>query len=274
MTELDIAVVVPLKIPDVGPDVDALVDRFTVSALRHLTRLGVAPLMVDVASAAPVSIERVLRCDGIVLLGGGDVSPDLYGHDGEVPNSYGVDRRADDYSIELVRRARAAGVPLLGICRGSQVINVAFGGTLVPDITDHVLHRGVAPDPTFLDEEVLIREGSWLSRVLGRDAISVRNGHHQAVDAVAPGFRVAASAHDGIVEGIESTTGWCVGVQWHPEDRDGSTTDAEAIFSAFVAEVEARVSVDAAQRPVGTTDVDALAVELGRAEPLARDELG
>lgn len=273
MSELDIAVVVPLKIPDVGPDVDALVDRFTVSALRHLTALGVAPLLVDVATASPVSIERVLRCDGIVLLGGGDISPDLYGHHGEVPNSYGVDRRADDYSIELVRRARAAAVPVLGICRGSQVINVASGGTLVPDITDHVLHRGVAPDPTFLDEEVLLAEGSWLSRVLGRDTISVRNGHHQAVGEVAPGFRVAASAHDGIVEGIESVTGWCVGVQWHPEDRDGSTEDAEAIFRAFVEEVGSRVSVDAAQRPVGAAGVDGLPVGVGGAESLPGHEL-
>lgn len=247
MSGLDIAVVVPLKIPGVGPEVDALVDRFTVSALRYLTALGVSPLIVDVSSVAPVAIERVLRCDGIVLLGGGDIAPERYGHHDEVPNSYGVDHGADEYSIDLVRRAREAQIPLLGICRGSQLINVAFGGTLIPDITDHLLHRGVAPDPTFLDETVTLQDGTWLQEAFGRAHLVVRNGHHQAVDAVAPGFRIAALAHDGIVEGIESVTGWCVGVQWHPEDADGSEDDARTLFGGFVREVADHV------RPAGVS---------------------
>jgi putative glutamine amidotransferase len=241
---LDIAVVVPLKIADVGPDVDALVNGFTVSALRHLTALGTAPLIVDVSADVPVPKQRVLQCDGIVLLGGGDIAPELYGHRGNAPNSYGVDRRADRYSIDLVRRARAIDVPMLGICRGSQVLNVAFGGTLIPDIADHSLHHGVSPDPTFLDEKVTLIDGSWLRKAFGRSDLVVRSGHHQAVDVVAQGFRVAAVAHDGIVESIESVHGWCVGVQWHPEDRDGSDEDARTIFAAFVDELAARRAVD------------------------------
>ena len=237
---LDIAVVVPLKVPDVGPEVDALVDRFTVSALRHLTAWGVAPLVVDVSARTPIPLERVLQCDGIVLLGGGDIDPELYGHHGDVPNSYGVDRAADGYSIDLVRQARERDVPVLGICRGSQVINVAFGGTLIPDITDHALHRGVAPDPSFLDEKVVLQAGTRLNQVFGRSELVVRNGHHQAVDTVAPGFQVAALAHDGVVEGIESVDGWCVGVQWHPEDRDGDDDDARTLFKAFVDELTSR----------------------------------
>lgn len=237
MTRPRIAVVVPLKIPDVPADVDALVDRFTVSALRHLSALGAEPLVVDVSVESIMPIDRVLRCDGVVLLGGGDVAPELYGHHGDVPNSYGEDRRADAYSLELVRRVRAAGVPLLGICRGSQVINVAAGGTLVPDINDSALHRGLPPDATFLDEKVALEDGSWLSKVFGRDSLVVRSGHHQAVKRVAEGYRIAAQAEDGIIEGIEAIDGWCVGVQWHPEDRDGSTEDAQTLFAAFLDEV-------------------------------------
>ena len=234
MTPPQIRVLVPLVIPGADNEVRALVDRFTVSALRLLSNAGAEIGVVDVSAAERPEIPSVCEADGILLLGGGDLDPALYGGDQEAPGLYGVDRRADDYSIEVVCEARRRGVPVFGICRGNQVINVAAGGTLYPDIADPKLHHGVEPEPMFLDEPVTLVADTWVRELYGADRLVVRSGHHQAIRDVAPGLRASAVADDGIVEGIEAESGWCVGVQWHPEDTDGSVEDAETIVKGFV----------------------------------------
>lgn len=234
MTPPLIRVLVPLVVPGADDEVRALVDRFTVSALRLLANAGAGIGVVDVSAAERPAVPSVCEADGILLLGGGDLDPALYGGDEAAPNLYGIDRRADDYSIEVVREARRRDVPVFGICRGSQVINVAAGGTLYPDIADPTLHHGVAPDPMFLDESVTLVAETWVAGLYGADRLVVRSGHHQAIREVGPGLRACAWADDGIVEGVEAEDGWCVGVQWHPEDTDGPIEDAETIIKGFV----------------------------------------
>jgi putative glutamine amidotransferase len=216
-----VAVLVSLNFPDLTEPVAELVRRFTRNTLAALTAAGASYDLVDssvperLASAVAAGIDA----DALVVLGGGDIAAACYGGpDGPVPNSYGVDETADRGSLELIRTYADADVPVLGICRGSQLINVAYGGTIVPDIEDYRLHRGGPGEPMFLDEEVEVLEGTRLSTILGAGPLTVRSGHHQAVDMVAPGLTVAARAADGVVEGVEHPVKWVLGVQFHPED--------------------------------------------------------
>lgn len=227
-----ITVVVPLNFPDMGPEERELVRQFTSSALTTLVELGARIRVVDVSHETPLQIDD--DTDGLILLGGGDVDPLLYGHTEHVPNLYGVDRGIDERTLEALDLGFATGAPVFGICRGSQMINLALGGTLVPDLGPDNVHRGGDGEPMFLDDSVTVSEGSRLHAILNKAQLMVRNGHHQAVKDVGTGLRATAYGVDGVVEGIEHLERWIVGVQWHPEDDDGSADDRTALFRAFV----------------------------------------
>lgn len=235
-----VAVLVALNSPDMTETVAELVLHLTRTALQTLVDVGARPWLIDLTGGELPPPGEVTRADGVMLLGGGDVDATLYGFFGHVPHAYGVDRAVDEYSIDAVRASLAADVPTLAICRGIQVLNVALGGTLIPDIEDFALHHGGSDDELFLDETVTVDPQSWLGGVLGRTRITVRSGHHQAIDQVGQGLRVVARADDGIVEGVEHEDHWAVGVQWHPEDSHGSEEDRHLVFGAFVRELEAR----------------------------------
>jgi putative glutamine amidotransferase len=123
---------------------------------------------------------------------------------------------------------------VLGICRGCQLVNVAYGGTLLPDIDDHRLHRGGPGEPMFLDEKIEIGDGTLLAAILGAGPLTVRSGHHQAVDRVGADLVVAARALDGIVEAVEHPTRWVLGVQFHPEDDDGGDRELSLLLAALL----------------------------------------
>lgn len=235
-----IAVLVSLNLPAPTEAVAELMLELTSSALRSLVDAGASLVLVDLTADSLPDLEEVVGCDGVVLLGGGDIDSTLYDHVGPVPNEYGVDRRADDFSIAVAQRSLADDVPLLGICRGVQVLNVACGGTLVPDIEDFGLHHGPSEDELFIDERVRIDPNSRLRDVVGADRLVVRNGHHQAVHTVGEGLRAVAWADDGLVEGVEHPEKWAVGVQWHPEELTGSATDRRRIFSGLIEAARAR----------------------------------
>jgi putative glutamine amidotransferase len=229
-----VAVLVSLNFPDLTPPVADLVRRFTRCALQTLVDLGASYELFDTSTPLR-DPTAVAAYDRVLVLGGGDVSATCYGGSDEgIPNSYGVDRRADDDSIAAIRAAVKAEVPVLAICRGSQLVNVAWGGSVVPDITDYALHRGGPGQPVFLDEKVSLVPGTRLHSIFAGPRLTVRSGHHQAVDRVGEDLVVAAVADDGIVEAIEHPDHWLVGVQWHPEDEDGSTSDRELLFRAFL----------------------------------------
>lgn len=231
-----IPVVVSLTTPGMNQLSYDLTEEFTLTAFDAVRAAGGRPRLVDSAGASLVPADEVFaNAAGILFLGGGDVDGSCYGYDGPAPaNEYGVDLRADLYCIELLRDAVQRDLPTLAICRGSQLLNVAFGGTLIPDIENWEQHRGGNGGPLFIDEKVTLEPESRIAGILGRTAVTVRNGHHQAVADVAPALRATARAHDGIVEGTEHPDArWVVGIQWHPEESQANVADRALIFAAL-----------------------------------------
>lgn len=235
-----VAVVVSLNFPDMDQAVAELVRRFTRVALETLVGLGASYELLD--TSTPLSDPTAAaRCHGLLLLGGGDIDGACYGSEVvDVPHSYGVDVRADRDALAAITAAGQAALPVLGICRGAQLLNVHRGGTIIPDLEDFALHRGGDGEPLFLDEKIQLVPATRLQAILGADRVVGRGGHHQAVARLGSGLVVAARAEDGVVEAFEDPDRWLVGVQWHPEDDDGPASDRLRLFGAFVDACAAR----------------------------------
>jgi putative glutamine amidotransferase len=204
--------------------------------VRHADT-SVCPSTLDSTAFANVA--------GLVLLGGGDVDPTAYGLSADQPNLYGVNREVDEFSFAAVTTARSLHLPVLGICRGAQVINVVQGGTLVPDIVAWEPHRGPTIENLFVSETVVLKHDSRLSKIYGTCEIVVPNAHHQAIDRVGIGLVATGWAVDGIVEAIELNDGsadWLIGIQWHPEHASADTAACSALFDGFADAVERRLS--------------------------------
>jgi putative glutamine amidotransferase len=204
-------------------------------------KAGGEPWVLDPASDRQTDV--VARAAGILLTGGGDVDPSLYG---EAPHSTfaAAEPGRDGYEIELVRRALEADLPVFAICRGMQLLNVARGGTLVQDIPSQipgaVKHKPEAADqPSTLAHDVWLEQGSLLETLM-RDSLSevescrVNSRHHQAIKAVGDGLVTVATAPDGVIEAVEDRTRrFCLGVQWHPENFY-RTGEFRALFEGFL----------------------------------------
>ena len=181
--------------------------------------------------------ELLELVDGIILSGGGDLDPASYGVDAE-PDLFEVESARDAAEQELLHGATDSRVPLLGVCRGLQIMNVAFGGTLVqdlgPDGSQHH-HPQHVPDERPI-HPVIIEPGSLLANAVGDTRIEVNSTHHQAVDSVAPELRVTARSLDGVVEALELRRPdvWVVGVQWHPEAMQSSDPVQRRLFRALI----------------------------------------
>jgi len=179
---------------------------------------------VEHLSAADTARDELLlagqRADAIVIMGGEDVAPDLYGGPTEYPGAGNHVQAADEAQIALVLQSAELGVPLLGICRGHQIVNVAFGGTLVQHLGDHTIHRTPEPGPgPMVSHPVDLAAGSALARALSATSVEVRSSHHQAVGELGTGLRAVAWApDDALVEAVEHVTAPIFGVQWHPEE--------------------------------------------------------
>ncbi|HUH53643.1 MAG TPA: gamma-glutamyl-gamma-aminobutyrate hydrolase family protein [Microbacteriaceae bacterium] len=211
---------------------------FAAVAFDAVRAAGGRPRLVDSAATNLPENEAVLAEAGAILfLGGGDVDGSCYGYEGPAPdNEYGVDKKADVFCIDLINAAVDKDMPLLALCRGSQLLNVAHGGTLIPDIANWELHRGKAGSAElFIDEEVMLEADSKIASILGETIVTVRNGHHQAVDSVGENLKVAARAHDGIVEATEHrSAAWVLGLQWHPEEPNANPEHQKKIFGELV----------------------------------------
>ena len=196
--------------------------------VRSVERAGAVPVVLPPVEPAdaPALLDRL---DGVLLSGGVDVDPVLYGQ-APHPRLGRVSRRRDDFELALTREALRRDVPILAICRGHQVLNVATGGTLVQDIPSTV-EGAVAHDAKGRrwrrSHRVQVATGTRLHGILGQDALSVNSFHHQAVERVGAGLVVSALCpEDRVVEGLEMPgRRFVVGVQWHPEsfwDREDS----------------------------------------------------
>jgi putative glutamine amidotransferase len=196
--------------------------------------------IVDAAMPIEQALEGV---QGLMLTGGDDVAPGLYGQAAH-PTVTLAEPGRDEFEMGLVREARRRALPILAICRGVQVLNVACGGTLVQDIPSDVpgaLNHSldVPPhQPMELAHEIWIDKDTRLATIMADrmndDGCEVNSRHHQAVKAVAPGFKVSATSPDGVIEAIEDpTVPFCVGVQWHPENF-WRTGEFRPLFEGFV----------------------------------------
>ncbi|CAN5263853.1 gamma-glutamyl-gamma-aminobutyrate hydrolase family protein [soil metagenome] len=179
--------------------------------------------------------DRLARFDGLVLTGGADVNPDLYGQE-PAPEVYGLDAVVDEFELALVRAALDSSLPVLAICRGLQVLNVALGGTLDQHITGRqgLLPHGAPTERRSALHEVQVVPGSRLAKALGVDRAQVKSIHHQAVSALGQGLTVTARSEDGLIEGAETDKGWVVAVQWHPEETAAYDPIQQVLFDAFV----------------------------------------
>ena len=166
--------------------------------------------------------EDAAVCDGLLLPGGGDVDPRYYGQ--ENCGSNPPDALRDTVELQLIRMFRDAGKPILGICRGAQMLNVAFGGSLHQDIPGH----SRLEDGDRL-HAVRVTEGSRMAALYGAGEMVVNSSHHQAVDSVGAGLRATLHAPDGHVECIEHESLPVMGLQWHPERLSGDFVRPEAV---------------------------------------------
>lgn len=181
---------------------------------------------VDVAPGA-ASLPEV---DGLLLPGGWDVDPSFYGEPPD-PNLGETDPELDRTELEMFREARDRGLPVLGICRGQHLINVAMGGSLIQHLDDHDARE---IGRKHLQHEVEIVPDSELARAASERTIRVNSLHHQAVKQLAPPLMASARGDDGVVEGVETKDGLVVAVQCHPEELAGDLPWARNLFARFV----------------------------------------
>ncbi len=188
------------------------------------------------------SKELLKTCSGLLLTGGNDISPDLYGKPDETNRCPNIDKQRDDSEIKFIHEAIKLGMPILAICRGQQILNVALGGTLIVDIEeDHnkiIKHKldGDQKDNCF--HTINIELNSILNTINKSQQANVNSFHHQALDRVADCLKVTAIAEDGIIEAIEwkesKDKSFLLGVQWHPERMDIKDEDSNLIAKVFL----------------------------------------
>jgi putative glutamine amidotransferase len=187
------------------------------SYVDAVVRAGAIPLLVPVLAPA-LSVQALMGLDGLLLTGGGDVSPSCYGEE-PVSEVYGVNTDRDQWELALVAAAQRVGLPILGVCRGAQILNVATGGTLVQHLPDvSVEPHGLRIRESEEVHPVGIDPDSLLATVVGTEQLGVNSLHHQALALVGTGLRAVAWAPDGIIEAVEGADHEPIlAVQWHPE---------------------------------------------------------
>jgi putative glutamine amidotransferase len=197
-------------------------------------RAGATPKPLSLDDPTVTALDGV---DGLLLTGGDDVDPALYG-EAPHPTCDVSEPGRDAFEIDLIRRALAADLPVLAICRGLQVLNVALGGTLIQDIPSEpgpLLQHDAEGPPTTLAHTVAVTPGSGLAALVGPDDTrAVNSRHHQAIRALGKGLVVTGTSPDGVIEAAEVPAArFCVGVQWHPENFH-ATGEFDRLFNGFV----------------------------------------
>jgi putative glutamine amidotransferase len=209
------------------------------SYLRAVELAGAVPVLIPITQQQTTLRAIYEHIYGLLLVGGADIQPQRY-HEQPHPALGKTDPKRDWVEFSIASWALADGMPILGICRGIQVLNVMFGGSLWQDIgtqasdaIEHNFHPGYAYNR--LSHAVRLERHSRLAEVFGALEVKVNSLHHQAVKKVGKGLRVTARAPDGIIEGLEGNgTAWVAGVQWHPEWLLGDDPRMKGLFETFV----------------------------------------
>jgi putative glutamine amidotransferase len=228
----------------IRPDGDTSRVRLTAAYVTALESAGLIPLIVPPLSSPDAASAVLDSVAGLVLTGGEDVDPARYGEKRH-EKVRSINAARDATEAALIKEARERGTPILAICRGIQILNVALGGTLVQDIpsqceTDIAHDEESARDSR--THEISVEPRSLIARAIGTEHCTVNSFHHQSVKRVADGMRVTARSPDGIIEGIESTDEdwWVMAVQWHPEEMTDSAEPWDrGLFKAFARKLEA-----------------------------------
>ncbi|WP_207890249.1 gamma-glutamyl-gamma-aminobutyrate hydrolase family protein [Rubrobacter taiwanensis] len=220
--------------------------RTDMDYVHGVARAGGIPMVLPPVVDEAVIEEMASRLDGIVLGGGSDIDPAHYGEEPVVEIETIIPER-DFFELALMDRALELGIPVFGICRGMQLINVKLGGTLYQDIATqyegaYLRHQQTAPrwHPT---HSVRVEEGSVLAGVTGAGRVPVNSYHHQAIKDLAAGLRVVARSSDGVIEAVETggmSAHWILGVQWHAEAMHARHERQLGLFRALVEAAEER----------------------------------
>jgi putative glutamine amidotransferase len=239
------------KIIAISATTDSAKIRLSLNYARSLEGAGLIPLIVPPLND-PTRVGEILdSAGGLLLTGGEDVNPDLYGAEPH-PKLGEIQPVRDATELALLKAARDRGTPVLAICRGIQLLNVAYGGTLYQDLpSEHPssVNHDSEKSRDSRTHDVTITPGTRLAAATGATTMAVNSYHHQAVRQLGDGLRVTAVAPDGVIEGVEvdDPSWWVLSVQWHPEDL---TTDVRTwdrgIFKAFADEIARRADRTAA----------------------------
>ena len=228
----------------IRPDGDTNRVRLTAAYVTALENAGLVPLIVPPLANVDAAAAVLDSVAGLVLTGGEDVDPARYGEKRH-EKVRSVNAARDATESALIEEAKARGIPVLAICRGIQMLNVALGGTLVQDISSECNTSIAHDDEGARDSrshEIDIEPGSLIAKAVGADHVTVNSFHHQSVKRVGSGLRVTARSPDGIIEGLESTDEdwWVMAVQWHPEEMTDSPEPWDrGLFKAFARQLEA-----------------------------------
>lgn len=204
--------------------------------IQSVLRAGAAPAVLPLTEDEHVQIALLTRLDGLLLSGGPDVDPVLYGEE-KLPCCGEILAVRDAMELSLFRKALKIGLPVLGICRGLQVMNVALGGTLYQDIATQLpgaIKHPCYDTPRDKVHEVTVADQSLLHRISGLTRIGVNSRHHQGVKRLANGLVATAYSEDGLIEAFDyPAEKFVMAVQWHPESLSDRYPEAQAIFNAF-----------------------------------------
>ena len=224
---------------------------------------GGVPVVLPPVTGAERAISRL---DGLLLSGGGDLDPSLYAAHPH-PRTARVDADRDAAELALVQAAFEAGLPVLGICRGLQLLNVVRSGTLLQHLPETVGHDGHAPAPAVYGQRaVRVTPGSRVARILGRDALDVPCHHHQAIGRLGAGLTATARSDDGVIEAVElDGYPFAIAVQWHPE-----VSEDHSLFLALAEAARARAANPESDGHFGRAPADDASAAGGRAASGAR----
>lgn len=193
-----------------------------------------------ILSAGRANDGELKSCDGLVLTGGKDVAPELFGDWAD--ETVEVDSERDGFEFKLIEKSIKLGLPILGICRGIQVVNVYLGGTLILDLQKyHARKHDEVKEDVDRTHPIKVVPSSRLGKFVGRESGTVNSAHHQAVERIGKGLKLAARAEDGTVEaleGDEELTSKIVLVQWHPERMDFENPFAHGVLDLFARQME------------------------------------
>lgn len=212
-----------------------------VEALRES---GAVPWMIPLLPHDPETMEEIFtRLNGVFLTGGVDVDPSRYGEQ-KLPVCGATDPDRDAIELMLLEYSLKHHTPVLAVCRGIQILNVALGGTLYQDVSTQVpgtmkhdyFPTVVSPSRAYLAHDITVPTGTKLSEILGEAVVPVNSMHHQAIKDLAVGLKPNAYAPDGIIEGVEGTNGqFLMAVQWHPEELAATQPGMRRLFTSFIA---------------------------------------